>query len=138
MNNIIEMGGIRTGFSHLLLECVFAASLVSVMYCQCSPRRHGMVRGTTLVVRRRILPIHRHGRGIVVVRQRKNDGYVSGANCFSLKLRCELFPTCRNHTSRLVGGLHTCTAFAPYLAFCVSDPDHRVYAPHGVDYGKFP
>jgi hypothetical protein len=47
---------------------------------------------------------------------------VFGALCFSLKLRSELFPTCRNHTSRFVGGLHTCHEFALYLAFCSCDP----------------
>ena len=50
--------------SHLLLECVFAASLVYVTVIV-NDRRAAMkrmARGATLVVRRRILPIHRHGR----------------------------------------------------------------------------
>jgi len=40
-----------------------------------------------------------------------------------LRIRSELFPTSRNHTSRFVWGLHTCDEFALYLAFCSSDSD---------------
>ena len=37
---------------------------------------------------------------------------------FPVRIRSEPFPTCRNHTSRFVRGLHTCNEFATYLAFC--------------------
>jgi hypothetical protein len=64
----------RTGFSHLLLECVFAASLVSVIVNVRRAATERMVRGATLVVRRRILPIHRlEGKGYRCG-ERKNDG----------------------------------------------------------------
>ena len=62
--------------SHLLLECVFAASLVYVTVIV-NDRRAAMkrmARGATLVVRRRILPIHRlEGKGYRCG-ERKNDG----------------------------------------------------------------